>query len=137
MNPSHHIDPLSEQLAEERLADLERRRASQRRGYYARRPKRIDNVIAQLVQRRGYAQIRAAGERDQAWRNALAEQSADAWSNSTRVAGLRRGVFEVQVENSLLMQELTFRKEALLASLQDALPEHSIKQIKLRVGKIS
>lgn len=115
------------------FADLERRRASHRRWSYARRPKRIDNVIAQLVQRRGYAQVRAAGERDAAWQTAAGEQLAA----STQVGGIRRGVFEVLVANSLLMQELTFRKEQLLAHLQDALPEAGIRQLRFRVANIA
>lgn len=129
-------DPLSEDLAEERLADLDRRRAVQQRRFYAQRPKRIGNVVAQLVQRKGYAQIRAAGEREEAWRTALEEQGSGQWADTTRVARLRRGVFEVQVANSLLMQELTFQKEPLLKRLQDALPEDGIKQIKFTVGQI-
>lgn len=129
-------DPLSEDLAEERLADLDRRRAIQQRRFYAQRPKRIGNVVAQLVQRKGYAQIRAAGEREEAWRTALEEQGSGQWADTTRVARLRRGVFEVQVANSLLMQELTFQKEPLLKRLQDALPEDGIKQIKFTVGQI-
>jgi predicted nucleic acid-binding Zn ribbon protein len=130
-------DPPSEQSALERLADLDRRRAVLRRSFYARRPKRIDNVIAQLVQRKGYAQIRAASEREAAWRTALAQQGAEQWAASTRVAGLKRGVFAVQVANSLLMQELTFRKEPLLASLQDALPEDSVKQLRFTIGNLN
>ncbi len=130
-------DPLSEQLAAERLAELDQRRATQQRRYYARRPKRIGNVVAQLVQRKGYAQIRAAGEREEVWREALQGQGRDQWIAATRVAGLRRGVFQVQVANSLLMQELTFQKEPLLKRLQDALPEDGIKQIKFSVGQIS
>lgn len=130
-------DPLSEQLAAERLADLDRRRQAQRRSFFARRPKPIGNVVAQLVQRKGYAQIRAAGDREDAWRKALSEQGpAEQWQDSTRVSGLRRGVFEVQVANSLLMQELTFHKEEILEKLQDALPEDRIKQIKFTVGRI-
>lgn len=130
------LDPLSEQLAEERLADLDRRREVQRRRFYARHPKRIGNVVAQLVQRKGYAQIRAAGDREEAWRTALTEQGNGQWTAATRVAGLRRGVFEVQVANSLLMQELTFHKKTLLEKLQDALPEDSVKRIKFTVGQI-
>jgi predicted nucleic acid-binding Zn ribbon protein len=130
-------DPLSEQLAAERLAELDQRRATQQRRFYARRPKRIANVVAQLVQRKGYAQIRAAGEREEAWREAVQQQGGEQWAAATRVAGLRRGVFAVQVANSLLMQELTFQKEPLLKRLQDALPEDGIKQIKFSVGQIS
>jgi len=114
----------------EELEDLERRRASHQRWFNARRPKQIGNVIAQLVQRKGYAQVRAAGERDEAWQEAAGSQLAE----STRVAGIRRGVFEVLVANSLMMQELTFRKEELLTSLQDRLPEAGIKQLRFRLG---
>jgi len=114
----------------EELEDLERRRASHQRWFNAKRPKQIGNVIAQLVQRKGYAQVRAAGERDAAWQEVAGEQFAP----STRVAGIRRGVFEVLVANSLMMQELTFRKEALLAGLQEKLPEAKIKQLRFRLG---
>jgi len=111
--------------------DLERRRAQHRRWFYARRPKRIGNVIAQLVQRRGYAQVRAAGARDSAWQNA-----AGVMALHTRVGSCRRGVFEVLVANSLVMQELSFRKEELLGRLQDLLPETKIEQIRFRIGQI-
>ena len=117
----------------EELSDLERRRQSHRKWFYAKRPKPIGNVIAQVVQRRGYAQVRAAGERDEAWQAAVGEELA----TMTQVGGVRRGVMEIVVANSLLMQELTFRKEDLLASLQQALPEAAIKQIRFRVGQIS
>jgi len=117
----------------EELKDLEHRRESYQRWYNAkRRPKEIRNVIAQLVQRKGYAQVRAAGERDEAWQEAVGEPLV----SLTRVAGIRRGVFEVLVANSLMMQELTFRKEELLSNLQDRLPEEGIKQLRFRLGSI-
>ena len=111
--------------------EIERRRASHRRWFYAKQPKRIDNVIAQLVQRKGYAQLRTAGQRDEAWQKAAGEMASQ-----TQVGSLRRGVFEVFVANSLMMQELTFRKEELLGQLQEALPETTIKQIKFRIGQV-
>lgn len=114
----------------EQFADFERRRAAQQRRFYARRPKRIDNVLAQVVQKRGYAQVRAAGERDEVWQ-AIAGEVA----STTRVGALRRGTLEILVPNSLLMQELTFRKEELLTKLQKALPEAGIKQLKFRFGQ--
>lgn len=116
----------------EHFDDLERRRQSQQRRFYARSPKRIDNVLAQLVQRRGYAQVRQAGERDQAWNEAVGEVAS-----ATRVGALKRGTLEIQVANSLLMQELTFRKEQLLNQLQSALPDDGIKQLRFRVGTVN
>lgn len=136
MNP-HPTDPLSEASAAERLADFDRRRAAVRRGHLARSPKRLDNVIAQLVQRKGYAQIRTASNREAAWQTALAQAGAADWVQATRVVGLKRHVFEVQVANSLLMQELTFRKEELLANLQDALPEDKVKQLRFTIGTLN
>ncbi len=118
--------------ASEQFSDLERRRTSHRKWFNAKRPKPIGNVLAQLVQRRGYAQVRIAGERDKAWQAAAGEELAA----MTRIGGIRRGVMEVTVANSLLIQELTFRKEKLLADLQQALPEAGIKQLRFRVGQI-
>lgn len=112
--------------------DFKEHRATEERKFHGRSPKKIGNVIAQLVNRRGYAQIRAAGERDEAWEAAIGDDLA----SMTQVAALRRGTFEVVVANSLLMQELTFRKEALLRSLQTILPDAGIKQLKFKVGRI-
>ncbi len=112
--------------------DFDAHRRAEERKYYGRSPKKIGNVIAQLVNRRGYAQIHAAGERDEAWQTAAGEEL----TRMTQVSALRRGVFEVLVANSLLMQELTFRKEQLLASLQKALPEAGVKQLKFKIGRI-
>ncbi|MCG8450707.1 MAG: DUF721 domain-containing protein [Pirellulales bacterium] len=122
---------MSKHIAKE-FEDLERRRASHQRWFYAERPKRINNVIAQLVQRKGYAQARTAGECDAAWQAVVGEMAAD-----TRMGNIRRGVLEVLVANSLVMQELTFRKEELLARLQEALPKMNIRQVKFRIGQIS
>jgi len=123
--------PMNETVGKE-FEELDRRRASHRKWFYSRWPKRIENVIAQLVQRRGYAQVRVAGERDEAWKNTVGEQLAA----ETQVSSVRRGAFEVLVANSLLMQELTFRKEAILIQLQEALPEAGIKQVKFRLAQL-
>ena len=120
----------------EKLRDFEKKRAAQQRGFHGRSPKRIGNVLAQLVQRRGYAQVRAAGQREEAWEQVLRDESLEQWAESTRVAGLKRGVLEIHVASSLLMQELTFYKEQLLRGIIKALPDDGIKQIKLRVASI-
>ena len=130
-------DPQTESLTAGRLADFRQRHSAQQRRFYARSPKRIGNVIAQVFQRRGYAQVRSAGQRDQAWQQAVTEHGGQAWHASTRVGSFRRGTLEVLVANSLLMQELTFCKEQLLATLQEALPDEGVKQIKFRVGDVS
>jgi predicted nucleic acid-binding Zn ribbon protein len=122
----------SEPIDPGHLADFARRREASRRYYFGRAPKRIDNVLAQVVQRRGYAQIKASGERDELWQQTLGND----YAGQTRLGALRRGVIEVEVANSLLMQDLTFRKEELLAVLREAFPDAVVKQIRFRVGNL-
>jgi predicted nucleic acid-binding Zn ribbon protein len=112
--------------------DLERRAQSHRRWYYGRQPKPVAEVIAQVVQKRGYAQVRAAGQWNEAWAAAAGEQFAAV----TEVGQLRRGALEVTVANSLVMQELTFEKERILVHLQTVRPDAGIKQLRFRVGRI-
>ena len=121
------IEPLPDDWAE-----LQRRCQSHRRWFYGRQPKPVGEVLAQLIQRKGYAQVRAAGRWNEAWRTAAGEQFAAV----TEVGQLRRGVLEITAGNSLVMQELGFEKERILAELKAALPEAGIRQLRFRVGKI-
>ncbi len=116
---------------DEQFEDFERRREAQQRRFFARKPKQLGNVLAQVMQKRGYAQVRAASERDETWQAVAGE-----FALATRVGTLRRGVLQIQVANSLQMQELTFRKEELIKKLQIALPNAGIKQLKFRVGQV-
>jgi predicted nucleic acid-binding Zn ribbon protein len=122
----------NEKRIAEAWTDFAQHREAAKRYFHGRAPKPIGKVLAQLVSRRGYAQIRAAGERDEAWQKVAGAELA----RMTQVSALRRGVFEVLVANSLLMQELTFRKETLLADLQAALPDAGVKQLKFKVGRV-
>lgn len=115
------------------LADFQSRGELQRRRFYGLQPKRMADVIAQVVQRRGYAQVRAARQWDEAWRAAAGPE----FSAVTRPGVLRRGTLEVLADNSLVMQELTFEKDRLLAELQSALPAAGIKQLRFKVGQIN
>ena len=115
----------------EKFGDIEQRSLYQQRRFYAKQPKPIGKVIAQLVQRRGFAQVRKADQRDTVWRTLIGDMASD-----TQLGSLRRGVLEIIVSNSLLMQELTFRKEELLTGLQEALPEAKVEQLRFRVGKV-
>jgi predicted nucleic acid-binding Zn ribbon protein len=112
--------------------DLQARTRSHQRWFYGKQPKPVAEVIAQLVQRRGYAQVRTAGEWNDAWQAAAGE----AFAAVTEVGQLRRGVLEVTAANSLVMQELGFEKERILAELKTALPDAGVKQLRFRVGKI-
>ena len=95
-------------------------------------PKPISNILAELLARRGYARVQAAGLSQQAWNEAAGEQLAAA----TRPGKVSRGVLEVFVTNSMLAQELGFAKKKLLARLQQLQPDEKIRDLRFRVGPL-
>jgi predicted nucleic acid-binding Zn ribbon protein len=114
------------------LVELQRRTHEARRRYAWVQPKRIADVVADVVQRRGYARQRAAAACEDAWQAAVGTERAQ----FTRPGAVRRGVLEVTVAHSLLMQELGFDKQRLVATLRAALPDMNIREIRFRIGSI-
>jgi predicted nucleic acid-binding Zn ribbon protein len=96
------------------------------------RPQPIKEVLAELIARRGYAREQSGAAFQAAWQAAAGEFLA----GHTRCGNLRRGVLEVAVSNSILMQEITFRKASLLKELTRLLPDSQITDIKLRIGAV-
>lgn len=92
----------------------------------------MDSVIAELMARRGYAQQNTADERCDAWMTVVGKNIA----KRTRAGNVRRGVFEVIVSNSIVMQELTFRKQELVGLLAKELPSENISDLRFRIGSI-
>lgn len=95
-------------------------------------PQVIKDVLAELILRRGYAREQSSAALEDAWRTA----AGDFMAGHTRCGNLRRGVLEVFVTNSLLIQEMTYRKPALLQELVRLLPDARIKDIKFRVAPV-
>lgn len=95
-------------------------------------PKPIKNILAELLARRGYARVQSAGLSAEAWSQAAGEQLAAL----SRPGQLRRGVLEVLVKSSTLVQELGFRKQELLARLGELLPDENIRDLRFRVGPL-
>ena len=98
----------------------------------AKQPERIGNVLAELMARCGYARQQADQALQKAWRAAVGDLAAQ-W---TRVGPLRRGMLEVTVANSVLLQELSFQKTTLLDALAKKLPDHKIRDLRLRSGTV-
>jgi hypothetical protein len=49
---------------------------------------------------------------------------------------IRRGVLEVLVGNSAVLQELTFQKKHLLDKIVAALPDQKIRDVRFRIGVV-
>jgi hypothetical protein len=57
-------------------------------------------------------------------------------SSQSRPGQVRRGVLEVHVASSTLVQDLGFQKQKILKRLQELLPDENIRDLKFRVGPV-
>ena len=105
---------------------------SQRRAR-RRAPKPIGDVLDELIVRRGYGRLQAHDELEQAWQEAVGASLAA----SSELGALRRGILEVVVASSTLMQEFAFEKQNILKALAARLPNLAIRDLRFRVGSIS
>ena len=95
-------------------------------------PQPIGDILSELMARRGYARVQSTDACAEAWRQA-AREIADCCAR-TQVRG---GVLEVLVSSSTMVQEIGFRKSALIARLAELLPQENIRDLRLRVGPIT
>jgi len=98
-----------------------------------RHPQKMADVMATLLARRGYAQVETASACQEAWLQA----AGPPLRGQSRAGEVRRGVLEVVVSNSSLLQELTFRRRQLLAELNRLLPDQPIRELRFRVGSVT
>ncbi len=94
-------------------------------------PAKIGDVLTDLLAQRGYAQVASQAELMQGW-----SQVVGKLDKFTRAAEVKCGTLHVIVSNSVVMQELTFRKQDLEKTMAETLPDHNIKKIRFRVGSI-
>jgi len=92
-------------------------------------PKKIGSLLSQLMSRRGYAQIFASD----ALQAALEAEVGVTLASSVRVGKVRAGVLQIFATDSVTLQELTFRKRAILKRLQADLPENKINDVRFRI----
>jgi predicted nucleic acid-binding Zn ribbon protein len=114
-------------------ADFAARRERERRRHYAKRPKKIGDVLAQLITTRGYGRVQADAELVATWESTVGLPLA----RFTRPGQVRRGVLEITVSNSTIVQELTFQKERILAALQAELSGARIRDMRFRIGAVT
>ena len=99
---------------------------------YRRGAKKISTVINHLMTRRGYARVQTASQ----WQTAWCEAAGKELAKDSRAGNVRRGVLEVFVRNSAVVQELTFGKRRLIKELTRLNPGQKIRDIRFRIGPI-
>lgn len=90
------------------------------------------DVLSTLMARRGYAQLQSITQCQAAWQESVDQRLAQ----HTRAGNLRRGILEVFVRNSTVLQELSFQKKQLLKKLAEQPGEQNISDLRFRVGSI-
>jgi hypothetical protein len=92
-------------------------------------PRTIGSVMSRLLARTGYDREHGSDVLAAAW-----QQAAPASMQGNSQAGLvRRGVLDVFVSHSALVQEMGFHKREVLARLWELVPAEGITDIRCRV----
>ena len=107
-------------------------RSVERRQRFLGMPKTAARWMNQIVAHWGIAETQSAGELDAAWR----EVAGETLSDRTRVGSVCRGVCEITVENSSLLQQIVFQQRELLRQMQLKKPHFGIENLRFRVGPI-
>ena len=98
-----------------------------------RGPRPLSDILGELFTVRGYGRLRARQELEDAWNKAVGEP----YCRQTRLGEVRRGVLNVTVAHSTLLEELSaFRKSSLLKALRSDAPATIIHDIRFRVGPV-
>ena len=100
------------------------------------RPKRgvepLGDVVGRFVRHVSGKRVREADQVEAAWRELVTDR---VWSHS-RPVGVRRGVLTIEVDNSVLLQELAaFQKELLVRGLRDRVQRVYIEDLRFRLGR--
>jgi hypothetical protein len=98
-----------------------------------RGPRALSEILGELFTVRGYGRLRVRQELEEAWNRAVGEPLC----RQTQLGEVRRGVLNVTVSHSALLEELAaFRKPALLEALRAAALATPIQDIRFRVGRL-
>jgi hypothetical protein len=94
-------------------------------------PENLAEVLGRMFVSRGWGRVSERTQLEGAWREAATAEFAAV----TRVAGLRRGILEIEVKNAVVIQELAhFHKKRILSALRTLLPKQKITDVKFRAG---
>jgi predicted nucleic acid-binding Zn ribbon protein len=96
-------------------------------------PELLGEILSRLFTARGWGRQQDRLRLEQAW----AEAAGPDVARQTRLGAIRRGVLEVLVANSVLLQELSaFHKRRLLEGLRGRLAGVTVTDLRFRAGVI-
>jgi len=94
-------------------------------------PENLGDILGKLFAARGWGRKNDRLKLENAWAEAAGPQLL----KDTRVTVVRRGVMEIEVKGSVLLQELAqFHKRGLLGKLRKLLPTMTLTDLKFKAG---
>lgn len=94
-------------------------------------PENLGDILGKLFAARGWGRKNDRLKLENAWAEAAGPQLL----KETRVMNVRRGVLEIEVKGSVLLQELAqFHKRGLLGKLRKLLPTMTLTDLKFKAG---
>ncbi|MBV9124546.1 MAG: DUF721 domain-containing protein [Planctomycetes bacterium] len=94
-------------------------------------PEPLGEILSRLFAARGWGRRQGRLRLEEAWKEAAGPEVAE----HTRPGALRRGVLEIVVDNTVLLQELAhFQKRRLLEQLRRRLPGTTLTDLRFRAG---
>jgi predicted nucleic acid-binding Zn ribbon protein len=94
--------------------------------------KKMADALSSLLARKGYARVLSTSALDTAWQQAVGPRLA----GHARPGAVTRGVLEVLVRSSAVVQELTFAKSKIMKKLAELCPQEKIRDVKFRVAPL-
>ncbi|MSR33016.1 MAG: DUF721 domain-containing protein [Gemmataceae bacterium] len=96
-------------------------------------PEKVGSILGRLFIAKGWGRKQERLQLEKAW----AEAAGEEYLAGTRVVVVKKGVLEIAVSNSSLLQELAqFQKRPLLTRLKELLPGVALTDLRFRLGKI-
>ncbi len=94
-------------------------------------PEPIKEVLSRLFTARGWGRRQGRLHLERAWSEAVGPE----YDAKTRVLGLKRGIFEIEVASAVMVQELMhYHKRRILQALRVKLAGQTIKELRFKVG---
>ena len=93
------------------------------------RVRKIGSLVDQVLARRGYVD----GMANEQIRQSLEKELGETLAAECQVGKLNRGTLQIFVGDSVMMQELNFRKRQILRRLQSDLPSSRINDVRFKV----
>src|SRR3954452_3543844 len=94
-------------------------------------PEKLGDILGRLFTQRGWGRRSARQQLEHGWASVV----EPAHQPHTRVAALRRGTLDIEVNDAVLLQELSsFHRKKLLEKVKKALPNLAIRELRFRAA---